>query len=156
MRTTTRTLAINAAFLREIKEDNQQLRSLLKRTLAMLSQDIVPDHPKSLVETLAKLRDQLATHFSLEEAFGYIDDALVEAPQLSNQADVLRNQHKTLFLEICEIADDAEKLLYHEWSNDIRPIASSFRDFQRKLADHEECENELIMQSLYEDIGVGD
>ncbi len=156
MFTRTGTLTLNAAFLQEIKEDNQYLRALLDRTAAMLSPQVVRVRPRTLAETLGELRDQLATHFSLEEFFGYFDDAMDAAPWLSSQADILRAQHESLFMEICYIVDDAEKLLYGESFPGLRGIKVSFGDFYKKLQDHEESENELIMQALCQDIGVGD
>ena len=74
-----RTVSINPAFLREIKDDHHELRQLMHHTSAMLDhsgpEEI--DYPR-LVELLTKLRDQLAMHFSLEEAYGYFEDAIVE------------------------------------------------------------------------------
>ena len=156
MFTCTGTLTLNAAFLQEIKEDNQHLRALVDRTAAMLSPEIVRVRLRILAETIGELRDQLATHFSLEEFFGYFDDAMDAAPWLSSQAEILRVQHETLFTEICDVVEDVEKLLYGESFRGLDAIKKSFSAFYTKLQDHEHCENELIMQALYEDIGVGD
>ena len=78
----THTVSINPAFLQEIKDDHHELRQLMHHVSAMLSR---PSWMRleydRLVELLTKLRDQLAMHFSLEEAYGYFEDALnIRAP----------------------------------------------------------------------------
>jgi hypothetical protein len=68
--TAERTLTINAAFLQEIKEDNRELRHLLDGCAALLARpDPAGIDPKRLAAMLSKLRDQLAMHFALEEAY---------------------------------------------------------------------------------------
>ena len=82
MTTAQRTLTINAAFLQEIKDDNRELKQLLDdcaERLAHASTGHVD--PKRLVGSLARLRDQVALHFALEEAYGYFDDAIDVAPR---------------------------------------------------------------------------
>ncbi len=116
MATVTRTTTINAAFLKEIKEDNTDLRRQLSRTRELLSGEPSCIRPRELVEMLGELRDQFALHFSLEEAYGYFEDAVDGAPWLHRQAEALRAEHRHLFLELCHLEDEAERLLYHETS----------------------------------------
>jgi len=42
---------------------------------------------RHLVDWLSELRDQLALHFALEEAYGYFDEPLHVAPQLAEKAN---------------------------------------------------------------------
>ncbi len=153
-----RTVTVNAAFLQEVKDDNHHLRELLELTRRTLLDEIPPAcQPRELANLLAQLRDQLAMHFSLEEAFGYFEDALDVAPQLSRQADLLRAQHQTLYVAICEIAEEAEQLLYRETMVDLRgEMRDRFVDFFEVFQDHEACENALILEAFDRDIGVGD
>ncbi len=159
MLTKTGTLTINPAFLQELKEDNVHLRELLDATSAALSDGETrhPIRPRALVELLGRLRDQLATHFSLEEFFGYFEDAVDAAPRLSAKADLYRFQHETLYIKICELANEAEQLLYGEsHAAGLGILSRRFQNFYRELQEHEENENDLIMEALYDDIGVGD
>lgn len=158
MLTQTGTITVNAAFLQDLKEDNVHLRRLLSALRGALSPPLGRRiRPANLADLLSCLRDQLATHFSLEEFFGYFDDALDVAPRFSARADVLRAQHATLFEEICDIVEEAEKLAYHETSGGAIPtIAQRYHAFHERLEAHESYENELIMDALNEDIGVGD
>lgn len=158
MLTQTGTITVNAAFLQDLKEDNIHLRELLAAVNDALGNPAGRRiRTGALAELLGRLRDQLATHFSLEEFFGYFDDALDVAPRLSAQADILKAQHETLFEEICEIVEDAEALVYHEAAAcGIQQIAHRYRVFNERLQSHETCERELILDALNEDIGVGD
>ena len=157
----TRSITVNGAFLQEIKEDNQHLSELLAATADVLKQQ--PRHrirPTVLADLLRRLQDQLAVHFSLEEGFGYFDDAVDVPATLSAQADTLRSQHTTLFNELCDVADDAEKLLYRETTQDkatmLERIAAGFGSFYKRFQDHEASERELIFESLYVEFGGGD
>lgn len=154
----TGTVTVNAAFLQELKEDNRELRGLLEQADAFL-ESWRDDRAtiRRLGALLANLRDQLAMHFSLEEAFGYFDDALEVAPRFSELADTLRAEHGALFEEICLLSEAAEQLFYRENSTrTIRHIVFALADFQHRFARHESRENELILQALHDDIGVGD
>lgn len=158
MAVVTRTLALNAAFLQEIKDDNLQLRQVLVETDSVFDDlgSTFPPH-KSVVDLLWRLRDQLAMHFALEDAYGYFDDAIAEAPRLSEKAEVLRRQHDDLFLQICELVEESEQLLYRECSTRHRSIlAKRYRKFHVEFELHETRENKLILEAFDDDIGVGD
>jgi len=154
----TRTVTVNAAFLQEIKEDNEQLRGLLAEANAMLAAS-PPSHVRTrrLASLLAELRDQLAMHFSLEEAYGYFEDPVSVAPHLSEQAESLREQHGELYKDICQLAETAENLSDRNGkSRGLQQVACRFLEFYGRLQDHEATENDLIVQAYNVDIGVGD
>jgi hypothetical protein len=153
----TRTqLAVNAAFLREIKEDNQRLRDLFQQVTSSLTSPR-PVSCSQLVRSLWQLRDQLAMHFALENAYGYLADVLEHAPRLCEEAKGMLAEHDELFLEICEIIEEAEQLAYDAYSYQrfVRVAADTF-DFHARFQSHESRENQLIFRALNEDIGVGD
>jgi len=158
MSSTTRTVALNAAFLQEIKEDNIELRRLLTEAGQLFDEVSLPLTPfKTVVDLLSELRDQLAMHFSLEEAYGYFDDAVNVAPRLSDVAAQLREDHEQLFNYVCDLVEQAERLLYQEsTASAVQTIAQQFLAFRHRFQDHEYREDELILQSLDDDIGVGD
>lgn len=157
----TGVVAINAAFMQELKEDNRDLHALLDRVTEltesrpvyrMRRQDL-----RNLVQVLEQLKDRLAMHFSLEEAYGYFDDAISVAPRLSERAELLRSQHEPLFVEICEIVDSAEPLLYRvATSREIGQLCFAFRSFRQRLEMHEGHETELVLSAFDDDIGCGD
>lgn len=154
----TATVTLNPAFLQEIKEDNQHLRDLfcgVKRGFAAPRPDAHGRH--ALLESLEEFRDQLATHFALEEAFGYFDDPIDAAPRLSEQAESLRSEHGELFMIICAMVEDAYDLLRSAFNAAaFQELSHRFQRFEDAFADHEARENALIMDAFNADIGVGD
>jgi len=154
----THTVTVNAAFLQEIKQDNVELRDLLQTISGRLlrRRPRVSD-ARDLVELLVRLRDQLAMHFALEEAFGYFENAVDIAPRLCERAAELRTEHDLFFRDICGMCEQAEQLLYHEASpRTLRQVATRYAAFYDGLQQHEARENELIMEAFDDDIGVGD
>jgi Hemerythrin HHE cation binding domain len=154
----THTVSINPAFLQEIKDDHHELRQLMHHASAMFSRpEWMRTERDRLVQLLTKLRDQLAMHFSLEEAYGYFEDAVSAAPHLSRRAEALRAQHFTLYSDFCRLVDEAEARLYHE-SAPAPPaqLAGEYRGFLATFHEHEARESELIVEAFQEDLGTGD
>jgi iron-sulfur cluster repair protein YtfE (RIC family) len=153
-----RTVRVNAAFLQEIKEDNVELGDLLQQLSAELLTRRPRTHdPRLLLDLLNRLRDQLGIHFSLEEAFGYFEDAVDVAPQLSEKSEQLRSEHDLFFRDICRLCDFVEQVIYEEKpAFSFRQIASRFSAFHDAFEQHEARERELIMDAFDDDIGVGD
>jgi hypothetical protein len=158
MSSVTSTITVNAAFLQEIKEDAREFRQLLTDAAEMLSNPRLSEvEPKCMVELFNRVRDQLALHFTLEEAYGYFEDALDAAPQLSETAETLRNQHQTLFADFGKIAEIAEDLLYGKVEDHQRArIARMYHNFRADLQQHESREHEMILAAFNDDIGCGD
>jgi iron-sulfur cluster repair protein YtfE (RIC family) len=154
----TSTVTINAAFLQEIKQVNADLWKLLSEVQRVCgNSQRIRERRRHVVELLAELRDQLAMHFALEEAFGYFDDPLRVAPRLSATASQLRDEHKTLYAEISHLTDEVDAV---ERAGDLptraRWVVEQFRTYYDLLQHHESRENELILDAYDEDIGVGD
>ena len=154
----SKTVTVNAAFLLEIKEDDRRLRGLLAELHKTCTEAATRPVPMArLAEMLVQLRDQLAMHFSLEEAYGYFDDPISAAPRLCQQADVLRQQHEELFRTLGEIAQHALRAADGQPSGeDSTGIVSAYLDFHKQLQTHEKRENQLIQDAFNQDIGVGD
>ncbi|TWU20515.1 hypothetical protein Pla52o_43930 [Novipirellula galeiformis] len=154
--TSTRRLAVNAAFLKDIKDDNHHLKVLIDKIGPMVSHPkIAANHWTELVELFAELRDQLALHFSLEEAFGYFDEAIDTSPELSTNAEALRSQHTSLFEAIRHLTESASELTT-EHEDRISRVIVRYDTFLRAFATHEEAELKLILEAFDDDIGVGD
>ncbi|HJN66658.1 MAG TPA: hemerythrin domain-containing protein [Pirellulales bacterium] len=154
----TGTLTVNAAFLQEIKEDNRDLRQLLSSVADRCCRPTGPGPTaRPLVDQLWKLRDQLALHFALEDAYGYFEDAILESPRLNGKAEKLHAEHDVFFLEICELVEAAEELLYCEQHAPSHiSISVRFLEFHTRFERHEREENQLILSAFNDDIGVGD
>ena len=152
-----RTVTVNAAFLREIKEDSLELRRLLAQLREAAGGYSLSAAPRLPLPLLEEVRDQLALHFSLEEAYGYFDDPVAVAPQLGHWAETLRGQHADLFREFVDLVEAAEMLRRHEaGASNAASIAARCRLFLDRLERHEAAENDLLMEAFAADIGVGD
>jgi hypothetical protein len=151
-------VTINAAFLQDIKEANEQLWRLLHDLHEQCKTPFtIQIHPRRVVILIKHLLDQLAMHFSLEEAFGYFDDPISIAPHLCTRADELRADHQVLFLDLCAIVDQAESLLdHHQYRELTQLFVMRFDSFYEQLKAHEAAENDLMLEALDDDIGVGD
>jgi hypothetical protein len=154
--TATGTVTVNAAFFQEIKEVNQELWNMLDDARQRIERPLGVGQCRSLLELLGRLRDQLALHFALEEAYGYFDDPEFVAPALGHEAENLRAEHKDIYVRFCRLVELAEKWYYaNETITLARCIGPVFRDFDRRLQRHEAKENALIFDMLG-DTGVGD
>jgi crotonobetainyl-CoA:carnitine CoA-transferase CaiB-like acyl-CoA transferase len=158
MTTITGTLTVNTAFFREIKQENQHLCDLLTALRGLVGNpSVLQNHTRRLVDLLESLCDQLALHFSLEEAYGYFEDALVIAPRLSERAETLRDEHAELFDAIREIADDAKDSHTRQQIPFYMPyLVERIQRFDEDLQRHESQENTLMFEATQLDIGVGD
>ncbi|HEY2416181.1 MAG TPA: hemerythrin domain-containing protein [Pirellulaceae bacterium] len=155
--TTTGTITVNAAFLQEIKEVHHELWDLLGHLRHRCQRPIAPGSCRQLIDRLCQLRDQLALHFSLEEAYGYFEDPIDVAPQLSRAANRLRAEHQELYLDLCNLVERSERMFYDEQHAALALwLGPEFLDFDSRLRSHEERENDLIMEAYEGDIGVGD
>ncbi|MEM0925324.1 MAG: hemerythrin domain-containing protein [Planctomycetota bacterium] len=149
-------LTINAAFLQEIKEDNRHLKELWDRLLPMVTHvETARNHWADVQNLLPELLDQLAMHFSLEEAYGYFDDAVDAIPSLSLQAETLRSQHANLFTQARLVAEKSGGIASDDREHIERWIRQ-FESFQRAFEQHEESELKLILQSFEDEVGVDD
>jgi hypothetical protein len=156
--TETGTLTMNVAFLQEIKSVDHELWDMLDQLRYVCSRPIdVADHCRRFVDMLMDLRDQLALHFALEEAFGYFEDPIEVAQAFSREAEKLRSEHRRLYTHLAQIVDRAEMLL--EEGNRAQlasAIPGQFILFDAALLNHEERENEMLMRAMDEDLGGED
>jgi len=155
--TSIRTVTINAAFLQEIKDVHQELWQTFGELDGMADSPLADRSGiNRFAELLGRLRDQLALHFSLEEAYGYFDDPAEAAPQLCGQAERLREEHATLYVTVSELAERVEQAGFDGRPLDIDEVLEKYRTFCCEFRRHEDAETELIQQAYGDDIGVGD
>ena len=155
---TTAPVAVNAAFLQEIKEHNLELRRLLADIQgALAGPGSLRGQWKRFVELLGEFRDGLAMHFGLEETYGYFENPAYVAPRLSRNAQTLRTQHQRLYSEICAICEQAEQRLYREaQAGAARKTVQRFVAFCDQLREHEGREDDLIFRTFTEGIAGRD
>lgn len=145
-------ITINSVFLQEIKDDNLQLYTLLDKLRAFwLVNDPHVLNPNWFSELTNTLRDRIAMHFSLENAFGYFEHPIKFDPILSAEANRLRDQHVELYLQISLIAEKTEEMLYPKFNEKsyVRQV-EKFKEFYKAFQEHEAAEFDLIMSVLFE------
>ncbi len=151
-----RRLMVNAAFLKDIKDDNRQLKCLFEQISQLTAHPTVAsNHWSELLNLYAQLRDQLAFHFSLEEAYGYFDAAIDAEPRLSVQAESLRSEHAKLFAHIRDLTDRATETS-PEREEKVNGVLRDYKSFFNRFTAHEDAEVRLILHALEDDIGTGD
>lgn len=151
-----RRLTVNAAFLKDIKDDNRHLKSLLEEIATVSGHpEVATNHWPEITRLYGELRDQLAFHFSLEEAYGYFDSAIDAEPHLSAQSESLRGDHPKLFAMIRDLADRASEIS-PERKEKIVSVLKDYETFFVRFRKHEEAETLLILHALEDDIGDGD
>lgn len=147
-------VTLNHAFLADIKDDHVELRELVK-----LNRNRLGDQPVEPSQTLAwlnELRDELETYFALEEFYGYFNHAAISNPSVSRSAKSLKTDHEKLFIQLIELIDQTEQIIYHESDSNIDSVRIGFLQFASDFDEHEEAEMELMMRLCNEELGVGD
>ncbi len=154
----TATVTVNAAFLQEIKDVHQELwRAFTELQGICHDAQQIHERPRDVVELLIQLRDQLALHFSLEEAYGYFDDPIRVAPHLSESAKRLRDEHEVLYGTFATLTEDMEERHRSgELPKSSDELVERFSRYYTEMQSHEARENELILRAYDDDIGVGD
>jgi hemerythrin-like domain-containing protein len=152
------TVTLSPAFLQEIKEDDRRLKTLLDRFRQLASnRPLIASANSQLADVATDVRDQLAFHFALEEAYGYIEDPVVVAPRLCERIEQLRIEHSELYALAARIVDSVEALSPDESeSHASQSLADQCHRFLRSFDQHEAKENALIAQAFNEDIGECD
>ena len=149
-------VTLNVAFMSEIKEDFDFRETLNNVYFRLNDQPTIS--PRDAAKELATLRDQLETYFAMEEFYGYFQQSATTNHRVNRQADLLRSDHESLFLQLNELVDLAEQIVYGECSKKvtISDLTKELDSFCQALADHEQDEMGLMMRLHNEDIGVGD
>lgn len=108
----------------------------------------IQENEKELIELLGTFKDQLAIRF---EAYDYFEEAVEAAPHVHRQSQRLRIEHTELY-------DRVQKLVKTATDSPACELESLVKHLQVLLHDlmvHEAAETEMIMNTMYEDIGGG-
>lgn len=149
-------IAINVPFLMEIKEDSE-FRQLLNEVYQRINQSPAPA-PRTAIEILGSLRDELETYFALEEFYGFVKNSVNADAMQSKLASELADEHSKLYLQFNDIIEIGEQIVYRECSPQVTvsDLAVLLDKFCHSLAQHEQKEMELMMKTCNQDTGVGD
>jgi hemerythrin HHE cation binding domain-containing protein len=108
---------------------------------------------RELLTRLAELRGMLVAHFLREEAAeGLYNMIRSMAPRLLGRMAQLEKEHQTFLDDIDKLGTRARECL-------AGPVAEVLREAQaltRRLRKHEAAEDEVLLDTLYTDLGQGD
>jgi len=155
-----RTITVNAAFLREIKEDNEELRSQLAELHRRFQRPIELGECRPMIDRLYPLLEAVVLYFDLEETYGYFDNPLDEDPKFSDLASSVRNQHRELHSALIALIEWAERMFHSQrprrqaWKLLQENLAQHFLEFERRLRRHELAETALICDAYARNVGV--
>jgi hypothetical protein len=140
------TLVINPAFLQEIKESNPDLDHTLRDLRQLLQSPGCPNEVcNKLARSLDDLREHLSLQFSLEEAYGYLAVSIAPSRVLSELACRTQSQHGMLYMQLSDLAEQAEELQYRGVEVDqLRRLLERTQEFDSEFRAHERAELELI------------
>lgn len=152
-------IGVNAAFLQDIKDDERHVLATLNSVKQQLNRRTLdPPDPSSTRANLRRLYAQVKRRFELESICGYMENVIHVAPRLCRQSEELLNEHTVLLDQLRSIVEIAHQECQEEGdapmnSNSLR---AAFMSFHVQFLAHEERETDLIIDSLYFDIGGGD
>lgn len=156
--TTSGTVAVNAAFMWEVKSVNEDLWHVVELVQTLCKRPhVIQRRAKKLVGLLEQLLDLVGMQFTLEEAYGYFDDPEHVEPQVSFEAVKLRNEHATLYQSLMQLVDRAQECFF-DGDDDgmLYRIPSQFHVFLEQFREHDQRECALTLSAMNQDIGVGD
>lgn len=150
--------SLNPAFLAEIKELNRDLWATCERLKRLTSRPIsMSGQSHELFDLLMKFRELVAMQFSLEEAYGYYENATYFECSFAERAEALRRDHHRLFNSINRLCQIAEQMWREERLASLTTIIPvAFDEFYADFMAHEGKERELLSDAWIKDLGTGD
>jgi hypothetical protein len=147
------TVVVNPAFLQEIKDSNPDLWQTVHQLRQACECDEEPVKVcRQLTRLLDNLRGQISLQFTLEESYGYmaIPSSSSNSRPLAELAAKAQSQHGVLYLQLTELAEQAEELQYRGVElEQLQRLVASTQRFDAQLREHEQIESELIDRSFH-------
>lgn len=130
----------------QLLADHRRIRDLLR--LMEGSRDLA-----ELLRLLHELRGFLPAHFRGEEApDGFYDILRRMSPRQLARVDELQREHPAFLAQIDGLADQARACL----AGPVAAVLAEARALVRRVKDHETREDELLLDTIYTDLGHGD
>ncbi len=135
-----------------IRREHEELRELLSAVHRTLTKQL--ETVAGVSQMFASLSNQIESHFGEEETAGFFDDIVAQAPRLSQQTEHLCDEHGCLL----ETAKKLSKRAHDGDGSDDwwQQLESEFHEFSKQLVQHENKENDLLLQAYHDDVGSPD
>ncbi|HJT35582.1 MAG TPA: hemerythrin domain-containing protein [Pirellulales bacterium] len=131
----------------EMSELVQRLRQVLGGNRAWS-----PQAAREAVEAIASLQAHLKHHFMVEEAGGYLEEALIIAPRFSDLAAKLLAEHPVLLARTSETTALARRAAAEPVL--LEALKKQVTELLGNLVAHETAENRIIQQALNSGVEV--
>lgn len=106
-----------------------------------------------LLTRLAELRSALVAHFVVEEApDGFYDMIRSMAPRQLGRVDQLKKEHQAFLADIEALAARARACL----AGPVAEVLGEAQALARWLRSHEAAEDDVLLDTVYNDLGQGD
>ena len=139
-------------FFEELKSAHCELVGLMGEIRHALATD--GREADEMSRLIARLCNEVESHFLCEEKGGYLAEAIRQAPHLKFRAEKLHKQHAVLLEQVRRLRDlTHEQLGAHDWWQRVDKLFDTFTD---ELLTHEAHEDDLVQQAFAHDTGRGD
>ena len=106
-----------------------------------------------LLRRLQEFRSLLVPHFLGEEApDGFYDTIRRMSPRQLARVDQLEKEHPAFLAEIDRVAERARACL----AGPVAAVLAEARTLVHRMSEHEACEDDLLIETIYVDLGHGD
>lgn len=122
--------------------------------LRRLEDDVRPESKEGLAELRTRLvatHKLITTHFRFEEENGYMEVVRKREPHLEEKIQELGEEHRLLSHSLDAILGDARAATTLD--DELR---KKVRMWIERVRHHEKCENDLVQDTLYQDLGAKD
>lgn len=133
------------AFIEAVKAEHRELAAQMHAIQALLDETPSAAELPAAVERAARSLDELceslSRHFVQEEEGGFLEEALVHAPQLSGEARQLMGEHPELKKTAAEAAARVRNC---KTAADWQAVAAKTRQLLKRLRQHEAGETRVL------------
>ncbi len=106
-----------------------------------------------LLTRLAEFRAVLVAHFLGEEATdGLYDTIRSMSPRLLGRVDQLEKEHQAILVAVDALAERARACL----AGPVADVLGEARALARRVSNHETAEDNVLLDTVYTDLGQGD
>ncbi|OGQ30880.1 MAG: hypothetical protein A3I75_06220 [Deltaproteobacteria bacterium RIFCSPLOWO2_02_FULL_50_16] len=110
------------------------------------------DQIKDIARLISSLRENLIRHFKVEEDYGLLQELAFEAPHIKCNVKDLCDEHRDMVDGINQICRCFQEVVGGEVSM-VSKCRDDFVDFVTRLQNHENRENDLILEVYNYDMG---
>jgi len=150
---------LDGVLCEDVEREQRELEEFVLKVREMFHQEhaAATGCASRLIDTLDELREHLGMLFALKEQGGYLDDAIVSAPQLQDVATSLKQQHHALFVALSSLIDQCENDFDRRRWRDLWQLDEmTFENFCEQFRAHQAREAELVQRAVSDDVGTGD